>query len=262
MRPLKPGSIIARTYALLKDSTLGLTGAQLSTLMGGITEADRKRLIPTLVDLKHKGLVRSERSGAGLEHTYFAIKRPVADKWSEEVIAQVAKQKAPPLKLNEIPIQRHSPKPQIDLSRIIDDIAKAVADALATSLQQRIADVVHHQVQSALDALPSQLLPSKAKAKPPQLKVTVVGLHASQMSIIEREFGKELNMSFVSADEGRGSRLKSLCANSHAVITMSDFIDHATVELIRSCGGNHVPVAGGMTHLRDALTEIYVGEMA
>lgn len=142
-----------------------------------------------------------------------------------------------------------------------------------TTLREEVQDgLVSAQLNAALDATagPSATAPadpttptvsgqaSKARAdKTPKPRVLVVGLLNDQTSMIEKEFRDCLDLRFLRAG-APSQAIRSAAASCDHIACMTGFIDHPTDTLLRKAGATYHGVAGGMTRLRDALTELYV----
>ena len=116
--------------------------------------------------------------------------------------------------------------------------------------------------QSAkLPALPEKTPVAAATAAVVKVtpRVMIVGLIASQAQMIEGEYKQCLNLRFCLADDAKGRGFANNCANVDIVITMTKFINHSIEETIKSAGSDArlVRVTGGMTDLREKLTDIY-----
>ena len=155
--------------------------------------------------------------------------------------------------VNPTPAPTPAPTPGLDLSALIDSMTTSLANQFAASLAAKLAAAVE-----------SQLAPPQGGGKGTVRKprVTVVGLLPGQAALIEKEFGDAVELHFVTSDQTASQKLKGLCRTSAAVLTMTGFISHAAEDLIKANGGNLIRVQGGMSSLRDAITEAYVGATA
>lgn len=154
------------------------------------------------------------------------------------------------------------------LAQVLEHMARQIVEGILSHLMAGLQDRVRAQLEAefeqALKTLPERVLASlpaipepSRPAAAPKKRVTIVGLLNGQVDMMRREFGKELDLHFVEVAKDAG-RLKSLSGTSHAVLTMTGFIRHADEELIKAAGGNLIRVTGGMSTLRDKLTEIYI----
>ena len=143
-----------------------------------------------------------------------------------------------------------APTPALDLSALIDSMTTSLANQFAASLAAKLAAAVESQLATPQGG-------GKGTVRKP--RVTVVGLLPGQAALIEKEFGDAVELHFVTSDQTASQKLKGLCRTSAAVLTMTGFISHAAEDLIKANGGNLVRVSGGMSSLRDSITEAYVG---
>lgn len=155
------------------------------------------------------------------------------------------------------PIPQPQPQPQapaLDLTALIDTMTTALAEQFAASLATKLTAVIKTQLAAA--PAPAQ---SPCPSKP---RITIVGLLPGQASLIDREFNDAVDLHFVTSEQSTSQKLKGLCRTSAAVLAMTGFISHTTEDVIKANGGNLIRVSGGMTSLRDAITEAFVGATA
>lgn len=181
-----------------------------------------------------------------------------------------------------------------EVNRIIEDqVQRAIADLPSTvkTLLQAVNELRTLQAQPAQAAPPApaqqaqdapksdtdteapaaQVWPGytpparKPEAQPDQdteqrerPKVTVIGLKPGQAHMLKTEYGRNLKLTFLESDDGKGHRLADLSKTSDYVIQMARFSNHATGEHAKKMGANLIEIHGGMTRLRDELTRIYV----
>ena len=150
-----------------------------------------------------------------------------------------------------------------ELVASVTPVIQRVADQLVAGFRLKIRAAVRAGLRAAvveevnLAASSVEAIVQEAIAPiAPRKKVLVVGLISNQMSLIEQEFGDELDISFAGADELQ--RIQTAAKQVDAVFEMTKFISHSTEGAIRKVNANLVRVPGGMTNLRTALTEFYV----
>lgn len=150
-----------------------------------------------------------------------------------------------------------------ELVASVTPVIQRVADQLVAGFRLKIRAAVRAGLRAAvveevdLAAKSVEAIVQEAIAPVgPRKKVLVVGLISNQMSLIEQEFGDELDISFAGADELQ--RIQTAAKQVDAVFEMTKFISHSTEGAIRKVNANLVRVPGGMTNLRTALTEFYV----
>ena len=240
---------------------------------------DKHKLRQRIHSLVFYGRIKAERDTIDQRTRWYSLPDTATAKPAQVKKAAPAKPKpAPVIDLKPTPVSVE-PAPVIDLKGTVNAIADAVALAIGDVLRTRIEAVVQEQLQQALDSLPAQITqvmaepkgtvrngPSQAAARqaPAQRslsknRVTIVGLLAGQAAMIANEYRNRIVLDFIEHNHTSGQRLKSLCGTSHAVMTMTGFVSHATEDLIKSRGGNLVRVSGGMSSLRAELDK-YVTE--
>lgn len=100
----------------------------------------------------------------------------------------------------------------------------------------------------------SEARPNNEARRP---RALIVGLLPGQQDIITREFGRELDLRFVTSQAQVSNRAKELSHTSDAAILMTKFVNHAAEDIIKSRGGRLIRVSGGLSQLRDTLTQFY-----
>lgn len=150
-------------------------------------------------------------------------------------------------------------KPIDGLESMLDDMAEKFAQSLADRFATKFRDAVRQKVQAALSAptsepeiLPPEVLPKKKH----QPSVLVCGLLPQQAGMMQREFGQVLDLRFWK-DESP-SQLKAQAKHVDHVVLFGSKMGHWTSETVESMRDDAVVVYGGMSALRDKLTELYV----
>lgn len=151
--------------------------------------------------------------------------------------------------------------PSLSMDRIVDTWSEALveqlADRIVAAVKDKLQDKVKTALQSALPAaLPHPPAP-KQEVMPARKRVLVVGLLPQQAGMIAREFGECLDLDFVEQTKA-GSTLRDKVNGQDAVITMTKFISHDSEQMIQAKHGNLIRCPGGLSQLRDILTEQYV----
>lgn len=83
-------------------------------------------------------------------------------------------------------------------------------------------------------------------------KVGIIGLLPRQASILNREFGKKLNIQYW--NDAKTSVLKSLGLSCDVVFVHASHASHNSGEILRSVKANARVVMGGMAKMRSALS--------
>lgn len=89
-------------------------------------------------------------------------------------------------------------------------------------------------------------------------RVLIIGLLQSQSEVIQKEFGNCFKLKFMLTQDARGRDFINACRFVDVVITMVRFIDHANSDAVKAAGVRLVMVNGGMSALKDKLTEMFV----
>jgi hypothetical protein len=105
-------------------------------------------------------------------------------------------------------------------------------------------------------------LPATVKALEPQARKPRIGIASlldQQAAMIEREFSQVLDLRIIKSGDGRGARqIGEALASCDVVVGLVNFMGHSMEAAIKAKGAKVVKVGGGMTALREKLTELYV----
>lgn len=129
-----------------------------------------------------------------------------------------------------------------------------------------LSQTPHHGPAEALPATTTPAPTMELKPAPDKgddlkpKRIVLVGLTDAQFAGIEREFGKVLNLKHFTADASRNAAYSQSVANADALLVMTKFVDHRVEHAAKANGTPIVRCLGGMTALKDKLTELYVGE--
>lgn len=174
------------------------------------------------------------------------------------------------------------PMPQPVAQSASPEIGSAIAslmqaiDGLAQSYTDQIADEISTRVASAMDERLTNAIRLKITAKVEEKvsailannnfdtiaqqavlpRLLIVGLLPDQERMIEKEFDGCFRLRFWKAGPGKG--LTDLAANSDYVMTFVNKMSHSEEDSVKVAGKRPIRVAGGMSSLRAALTNLYV----
>jgi hypothetical protein len=163
--------------------------------------------------------------------------------------------------------------------RIMTGVSQVVVDRLADSIvdrvTQRIGERMATEVTASVDRADgtalfnveqritaafagAQRVETQQKFVPAKRpRVLIIGLTDAQFSEIENEFGKEFDFRHVDSTSTRNpATWKDKVANSQYIIMMTKFISHSAHDVLG--GKKPIMVNGGMSDLRNHLTELYV----
>lgn len=157
------------------------------------------------------------------------------------------------------------------LNQIAADIAQQIVgrvkDHIALELTSLIPDAFVPATQSLETVISNASKPSVedlrkravATLPAPRLKrVLVCGLMPQQAGLIQSEFNDCLDVRFWNDANGDGlDSLKGLCKSSDAVFLHTNHSSHKVDTTLRQLASRFVRVTGGMTQMREALTEFY-----
>lgn len=103
---------------------------------------------------------------------------------------------------------------------------------------------------------PEVVLPKVVGRK---LKVGIVGLLGGQKQIIMKDFADALDLKFFETTKSKTKQFESGVSQCDVAIGMVNFINHGVEPVIRNAGVPYIQVRGGMSTLKDKLTEMFVG---
>lgn len=137
------------------------------------------------------------------------------------------------------------------------DALQATVDAM-----DLVLDSVHAGAQAPATA-PVQAAPLVSDAvgsEParPKPVITIIGLFDSHKQHILRDFGKDIDLRLFNIDEAKSQSVISAMKAADKVVFMIKFINHKVEELAKIADVSPIRVTGGLSQLRDKLTELYV----
>jgi hypothetical protein len=207
--------------------------------------------------------------------------------WGERYLEQAeqllalaaAKEQSVEEKPAPVVVQEPTPKPQepaFDLgSMTIDSIFGAMEQRIALSFKNiLLSALTDPDIKNALTLKVEFQMPSQRalaaferpnftpmQADPPKLKlkrVVIFGLNKpNQIQEIKMEFADLLDLRFLQMGKSK-NELRAQCkVPGTTTIVMSDFIDHASVDLLKYENADYILCAGGVVKLKMKLTEIY-----
>ena len=149
------------------------------------------------------------------------------------------------------------------------ELVKRLADGLASQIAAQVIVSLQGQLQNQLAAiippkvevpkLPPLIHPPSVQEEVKQVKrkVLILGLLPQQAGMISEEFGEVFDLHFWKNESH--SMLRNMVRNANSVLYMTGVIGHSDIECVESVHGDKpVPINGGMTGLRTALTTLYV----
>lgn len=145
------------------------------------------------------------------------------------------------------------------VERVTATIADKVADQVAVAVDRAISTAVAN-VEARIAAAFSATASSGAAQKAPDPKrprIMVIGGTDAQNAEVEKEFGDSLDIRFVTSEQTKNpSSWKDRTNGVTRIVVMTKWISHSAMDVIDK--KKYVPVNGGMTDLKNRLTELYV----
>lgn len=100
-----------------------------------------------------------------------------------------------------------------------------------------------------------------ANSEPPKdtrKHVAVLALPNSHRDAIKKEFKDVFQLEFFESDEVNGRNFEVKLNRFDAVLGMTGFLNHGISKLTHFAGSKFIPVRGGVSSLRDKLTELFI----
>lgn len=143
--------------------------------------------------------------------------------------------------------------------KAVDSFVEAIVGNVMGQVEAKLTHALEEKVSAVISAIPARINPPLLEApRKTKKSVCLVGLLPAQAGMIQQEFGDVFDLKFIDAGE-RNGHLKDAVVHSDKTFLMTGFISHATQELVKAQGVSPVLVSGGMTRLRDVLTDLFVG---
>ena len=138
------------------------------------------------------------------------------------------------------------------VEKIADDLSNIIIQKVCEKLQEKLASLTQSKANTTPEEFVSNLINNIKQPKP---AVLIVGLLPQQAGLIQTEFGEHLNLKFWK--EGSLIQLKNTAKQSDFVLLFTSKISHDATNAVSSVNNNMIRIAGGMTSLREKLTEIF-----
>ena len=136
------------------------------------------------------------------------------------------------------------------LNRFAPAVEGLIERAVANALRSKVVLTTGRRHDDDENDISNAQPPQRQPRKP---KVVIIGLLHRQQQLIVKEFDKEFDLRFLKEESGYEKYVK----HADYIIAFTSFTDHGRLERIKHFPG-YINVSGGMTALRDKLTELYV----
>lgn len=173
-----------------------------------------------------------------------------------------AKQLTPAPADTETPPAQEPTAPQLQQSAFIpsgmpiDVLANQFAQAIASTLVQRIMDAVNLQLPQQLNEAVNLYKTNGGKPKVDKPKVIIAGLLPQQAGLMQQEFGQALDFAFIESQEASNSkRIDALLASHDYVYAMTGFMSHSLDGKLKGAPNFH-RVPGGLSQLREQMRRL------
>lgn len=140
------------------------------------------------------------------------------------------------------------------------DAMQAAFTARLDATQEAVTELATRPSETVTAPLP---LPERAvePASEPtrrRPRVRILGLHDNKVDLIQREFGRSLDLNCVNPDRALSAASSGTTAD--ATFVMVDFVNHKVTNTMDAINTPYTLVRGGLTTLRSALTELATTE--
>lgn len=160
------------------------------------------------------------------------------------------------------PVQDKPAGPSSPLTRTtLDDMVAQLAEAVVTRVKAQVETLLAQEVErmrATTMRQPADLLAYATPPAGPRLKVVlVVGLLPAQAGMIQAEFHTCFDLKFWK-DESL-HKLKAMAGSADFVLVMTGKVSHKTTDALKTVA-HYEPIRGGLTSLREFLTNLYCVE--
>lgn len=146
------------------------------------------------------------------------------------------------------------------IEELVDQIARSLASSIINRTHLHLAKAMA-ELTPAVQPLPEKFslegLLKEAEPEPKKPRVLIAGLIPSQEELIKAEYGTVFRLKFFRSDENL-QKLKSMLPFTDHFITFTSKISHAIEDHAKASGLPILRCSGGMSMLRNMLTELYV----
>ena len=143
------------------------------------------------------------------------------------------------------------------VENVVEQVTATIADQVAVAVDRAVSTAIAN-VEARIAAAFSAKAPMVQKAPDTKRpRIMVIGGTDAQNAEVEKEFGDSLDIRFVTSEQTRNpSSWKDRVNGVARVVVMTKWISHSAMDVIDK--KKYVPVNGGMTDLKNRLTELYV----
>lgn len=159
-------------------------------------------------------------------------------------------------------ISRGSQSFASELSELSELFADKIASLILGRVVSRVKDVLEEVaiggggVEDLIEAL-TPYDPSRA-AKP---RILVVGLLPAQKHLIQQEFSSDLDLRFAESNVIHKLLRQKMQGCEHTFL-MTNFVSHSLDAVVSNSGASYQRVTGGMSVLRDAITDYFLNRQS
>jgi DNA-binding Lrp family transcriptional regulator len=148
-------------------------------------------------------------------------------------------------------------RPEVSLDSMMEAMATRMANQLLSRVMSKFSEAAGFDKGPSIEELRSRM-PQKQEEKKPMRSILIVGLLPAQAGQIQAEFHDCFDLRFWKDESA--DRLKAMAQSADLAITFTSKIGHWVEEIIQSSHVQLIRAPGGMTRLREILTEVYAKE--
>lgn len=139
------------------------------------------------------------------------------------------------------------------------DAMQAEFTARLDATQEAVTELATRPSETATAPVPTPARTVEPASEPTRRpRVRILGLHDNKVDLIQREFGRSLDLNCVNPDRALSAASSGTTAD--ATFVMVDFVNHKITNTMDAINTPYTLVRGGLTTLRSALTELATTE--
>ena len=145
------------------------------------------------------------------------------------------------------------------LDALITEAAHNIAQRMLEQIKQELTMGIEDLALEVAPKITRDKLLTTHKEKVIKPKVLITGLLSNQAGIISSEFHELFDLEFWNDRTGSSiEQLRSMSKRADVILYHKNHAAHNHQEVIKSVGGNMRIVSGGVSSMKDALTDLYV----
>ena len=150
-----------------------------------------------------------------------------------------------------------APVPGLSLDLVLQELVEVLSDTIVAKVVEEVNRKLPLKLKESLPETVTsvQSLKITVEEKPLLQKVLIVGLLPQQAGVITQEFHQCFDLRFFK--EGNHHLLKDMARGVDRIILHTNHLGHSTEASIKSLGKEYEYCSGGLTALKNRLTNLY-----